>query len=182
MATHSFASTSVLMTVSLVALVACRATYAPGIPSRPAPEDSLAGALVSGDQERDRQLRDEVLTGTRTIAFDTLTDERAVAPYTLLACTVDGRYWQLGVGRVSEYVLCLLQLVNRTSSDAILNAVAPALGAQCSYSTAPNSRGCEVCNSQAVPVSSDVKDALVGYWLSRDIPAYGLTSRHPVRR
>ena len=182
MATRSFASTSVLMTVSLAALVACRATYAPGNLSRPTPEDSLAGALVSGNQERVRRLTDEVLTGMRTIGFETLTDERAVAPYTLLAGTVDGRYWQLGIERVSEYMLCLLQLRNRTSSDAILNAVAPALGAQCSYSTAPNSRGCEVCNSQAVPVSSDVKNALVGYWLSRDLPAYGLTSRHPVRR
>jgi len=137
---------------------------------QPANEDHLAAALVSGDESQVRSLTDEVVGGKRTLDSRLLKDDRAVARNIILWATVDDREWQIGVEHVSDYALCVLELKNRTSSDKILSAVAPTLRSQCTTATTPNTRGCEVCDSHAFPVSSDVKSALVGYWRSKLSP------------
>lgn len=163
MATASLIRNSLLILVAL-ALAGCAAKFDSG--NATTGEDQLAAALVAGNDSQVRQITDQVLAGTRRLNLGILTDERKVAPGMILRATIDSKSWQLGIEHVSDYALCMLELRNRTSSDEILNIVAPPLRAQCTVAATPNTRGCEVCNSQAIPVSGDVKSALVTYWRS----------------
>jgi hypothetical protein len=153
----------------LLTLVLAAAGCAAKFDSRKPPEgeDQIAAALVAGDDSQIRQITDQVLAGTRPLNRGMLTDERTVAPGVILRATIENKQWQLGAERVSDFGLCLLELRNRTSSDEILNTIAPVLRTQCTIATTSNAHGCEVCNSQAIPVSDDVRSALVTYWRSR---------------
>jgi hypothetical protein len=148
-----------------LAAAGCAAKFDTGKPTTG--EDQLADALVAGDDSQVRQITDQILAGARPLNPGMLTDERTVAPGVILRATTDNKQWQLGVERVSDYGLCLLELRNGTSSDEILRAIDPVLRTQCTIATTPNTRGCEICNSQSIPVSADVKTALVSYWRSR---------------
>jgi len=154
-----------LLLAAMLAVAGCAATFDTG--KRATGEDQLAAALVAGNDIQVRQITDEVVAGTRTLNLEMLTDQRTVALGMIVRATINNKQWQLGVERVSDFGLCLLELRDRTSSDEILSAVAPALRTQCTTATTPNTRGCEICNSQAVPVSDDVRSALVIYWRSK---------------
>jgi hypothetical protein len=138
----------------LLALSACH---------QASPRDSeLATALLKGDEQRAQTLTNDIIAGRRAVTKTELMDERPVAPNVLLRTTSENRDYQLGVGTVSEYALCVLQIRAHTSSANVLRVVAPALERQCSAQ-----RPCEVCNAQAFPVGAEVKRQLVSYWMSR---------------
>ena len=167
---HSFGLSSLVLASTLL-LDSCSGAVARSVQNeRTANEDQLAAVLLSGDELQARRLTDEVVAGKRTVGASLLTDERSLPRNIVLRTTVDGRDWQLGVDDVSEYALCVLELKDRTSSEEILTRVAPSLRSQCTTATRPKSGGCEICNSQAFPVSGSVKSALVGYWRSRLAP------------
>lgn len=133
-----------------------------GRPTKRGSDTQLTGALLAGDEVRVRKLTDEIMTKRRSVSKAELTDDRAIPPNVLLRATYENRDYQLGVKTVSDYSLCLLQIQNHTSSENILRIVAPVLHQQCS-----EAKHCEVCNSQAFPVRTEVKERLIEYWLSK---------------
>ena len=123
---------------------------------------ALAQALNIGDETRINALTNDILAGKRLITRMEVSNDSKVAPNVLLRASYANRDYQLGVNTVSEYVLCLLEIKNQTSSEQILRKVDPAMQENCS-----RGRPCEVCNSQAFPVDVDVKRRIVGYWLPK---------------
>jgi hypothetical protein len=107
-------------------------------------------------------LTNDILNDRERVQAQDVSDDRAVAPNTLLRATYGERDYQLGVNTISDYVICLLQIRNHTSTLAVLRRTAPLLATICSE----NRSGCDVCNSQSIPVDKRIKDALQQYWMS----------------
>src|SRR5437667_2357542 len=73
-------------------------------------DTDLTAALIRGDEERVRELTDEIFAGKRSVTKAEVYDERALAPNVLLRTTYENRDYQLGVNTVSDYALCVLQI------------------------------------------------------------------------
>lgn len=105
-----------------------------------------------------------LLSGEFEIGRAEIEDKRQVAPGILLRATMDGGWpLQLGLNTVGEYVMCVFEIRQKTSSPIILREVAPDLLPTCGGQFS----GCEVCNSQVYPVPDQVVARLREYWLRR---------------
>lgn len=131
---------------------------------RPCAAQDLAPALVLGDEERAGVCTRAMLSGEFQIESADIEDNRQVAPNILLRATQDDRWdLQLGINTVGEYVMCALEIQQKTSSRTILREVAPDLLSTCGGQFS----GCEVCNSRVYRVPDEVVARLREYWLRR---------------
>ena len=120
----------------------------------------LVQALVAGDEARARECTEAMFAGRLEIREADLYDSRTVAYNIILRASTNLRDLQLGVDTVADYVMCVLEIKNKTETCRILHEVAPGLVPNCGDE-------CQVCNSRAYPVGDEVKDRLRRYWARR---------------
>jgi len=148
-----------IVSLAVVTLSCCSGGSVATLP----PNTELATLLLNGtDDVRLRKLTNDILNDRERVRAQDVSDDRTVAPNTLLRTSYGERDYQLGVDTVSDYVICLLEIRNHTSTLGVLRRTAPSLAKMCS----DDRSGCDVCNSQSVPVDKRIKDELQRYWRS----------------
>lgn len=140
--------------LSLVVHVAC-------ISGRGLPVSDPVATILAGDKlEIDHQTT-EILSSTEPLSRAWVTDSREFPRHLVLRVDRDGRVSQLGVDRIGDYFLCLLQVREGLTTELILSSVGEDTN-NCSDEAL-----CDVCNSLSVPFPDSVRTVLVEYWAAR---------------
>lgn len=145
----------------VLALIAGVATTTPGCRSLGHTKSSIREALIGHRQAEIDVFSRDFLSGAMGIEPAWLGDERAVSIYMPLP-DEGGGIVHLGVDRISDYFLCLLEARERTSTGEILARVAPHLVTGC----APGR--CDVCFTSTYSLDPPIRSALVQYWRGKE--------------
>jgi len=115
---------------------------------------------MTGNQSDIDYLTNELLSGRKTIRVEWLQDERNFPTDIVFRYLGNqGELYQLGVEQVSDYFLCVLEILHNTSSKDILGKIGSNRIDQCELENM-----CEVCNSSTYPLDPSLRSILVKYW------------------
>lgn len=151
-----FRGNVVLLVSVCLLLITCFQGYSSG-------NDETIAILLSGTQEQVNQLTSRILSGETDIDSCWLYNDGEFPRSILLIVRGEEKELKLGVDRVSDYFLCLLQIREDLTTKEIVSAVDPVK----SEAIQKESKECDVCNSLTYPIKDELRTLLQKYWVER---------------
>jgi|GEM_PF-2539947 hypothetical protein len=131
-------------------LVSCSTLKAAVIPTE---------VILSGKEDAIIELSEKILAGEIRVDAKWLSDSREFPRHVAFRVTVDDGMLHLGVDKISDFYLCLLQIKYKRGTKEILG---DEIYQQIGYCI-PEEK-CEICNSLTYNIDLDLRMRLIQYW------------------
>lgn len=126
-----------------------------------ASSEEIRRALVTGDQAVADSFTSSFIQGTSPLPRAVLKDRSLVSPEVIVhtpPAGALGKPLQLGVERVADYFLCLLEIRAGVDAESLVDVA---------REDCQRDGDCEPCNSLTYPLPEDVREALIRAWIAR---------------